>query len=67
MINKIIIKKFKEQRKIVVVTLLISVALLMGVSFFIEDKELKCTLFTVSGALLISKAAFKRTCNKNSN
>ena len=53
MINEIKIKRFKEQRKMVVVTILISVALLLGVSFFIEDKELKFTLFAVSGALMI--------------
>lgn len=37
----------------VFVTLLISVALLLGVGFFVEDKDLKSTLFAVSGALLI--------------
>lgn len=52
--NEIKIKRFKEQRKIVVVTILISVALLLGVSFFVEDKDLKFTLFAVSGALLIA-------------
>ena len=51
--NTIKIKSFQEQRKMVFVTLLISVALLLGVGFFVEDKDLKSTLFAVFGALLI--------------
>lgn len=60
--NEIKIKRLKSLRKMVVVIILISVALLLSVSFFIEDKELKFTLFAVSGALLIAifiAAAFK--------